>query len=122
MTTDTQRMTQDYLEPLRQMCQRRRKRKGEDQCIESEVKVPKGPDFKLFLTVKENKIALQQLIGEALLESAPAQKTVVMYRAFEDPLDVRSSDPPPPNLDDLESDHVNELFLVLCTQTYTDSL
>ena len=41
-------------------------------------------DFKVFLTVKENKIAQQ--LGEVLIEQVPTNKQIVVTCAFADPL------------------------------------
>ena len=62
-------------------------------------------DFKLFLTIKENKRQLQQLLVEGLLRSAPQNKNIVVSGAFEDPREVRSNKLHPHEIRALECDH-----------------
>ena len=83
---------------------KKQKRRTIARAISPEVKLPNGADFKAFLTLKENKIALQQLLGEYLLQNSPRNKTIVVSGAFEDPLDVRASGPLSIQLEELESD------------------
>ena len=62
-------------------------------------------EFKLFLTVKENKRQLQKLLAEGLLRSAPQNKTIIVSGAFEDPMEVRSNKLLPHEITALECDH-----------------
>ena len=48
-------------------------------------------DFKLFLTVKENKRQFQQLLADDLVRSTPQNKINIISGAFEDPMKVRSN-------------------------------
>ena len=56
-----------------------------------------------FYKIEQNKISLQQQLGEDLIKHAPADKLTV-YAAFEEPTEVRCSDPTV-NTEEKESDH-----------------
>ena len=60
---------------------------------------------KVFLGISKTKIGLQLLLGKALIQNAPHDKTIIVSGAFEDPLDVRSSSPNH-DIQALSSDHV----------------
>ena len=51
--------------------ERKQKCKPVAKIVSPEVNLPQGGDFKSFLSINDNKIALQQLLGEALIEHAP---------------------------------------------------
>ena len=83
-----------------------KKKNPVEKVLTPELQFPASEkDFKLFLTVKENKRQLQQLLAEGLLRSAPQNKTIIVSGAFEDPMDVRSSSPDS-DTTYLESNHV----------------
>ena len=73
--------------------------------ISAEVPLPQGDDFKTFLGISESKIGLELLLGKALIQNAPHDKTIIVSGAFEDPLDVRSLSPNH-DIQALSSDHV----------------
>ena len=73
--------------------------------ISAEVPLPQGDDFKTFLGISESNIGLELLLGKALIQNAPHDKTIIVSGAFEDPLDVRSLSPNH-DIQTLSSDHV----------------
>ena len=73
--------------------------------ISAEVSLSQGDGFKTFLGISESKIGLELLMGKALIQNAPHDKTIIVSGAFEDPLDVRSSSPNH-DIKALSSDHV----------------
>ena len=69
------------------------KHRAVPKVISAEVPLPQGGDFKSFLGISENKIWFQLLLGNALIQHAPHDKTNLVSGSFEDPLEVRSSSP-----------------------------
>ena len=57
-----------------------------------------------FLSINENKIGLQRLLGNALIHNAPPDKIIVVSGAFEDPMDVHCFSQNL-NLEKLKSNH-----------------
>ena len=55
--------------------------------------------------MNENKQHLQLLLGNALIENAPPDKTIVVSGAFEDPAEVRSNKLSARELEELTCDH-----------------
>ena len=51
--------------------------------ISAEVPLPQGDDFKTFLGISESKIGLELLLGKALIQNAPNDKTIIVSDAFE---------------------------------------
>ena len=89
--------------------------------ISADVPLPKGADYKAFLTLKENKTALQQFLGGKLLENAQRGKTIVVSGAFADPLEVRASGPVPPQLEKMESDHEEADTRIILSILHSDA-
>ena len=79
------------------------KLKAVHKAISEDVAFP-GDGFKDFLSVAQNKIQLQHMIGDALISHAPRNKCIVVSGAFECPTHVKCS-APNVNTDDLQSDH-----------------
>ena len=69
------------------------KHRAVPKVISDEVPLPQGDDFKSFLGISENKIGFQLLLGNALIQNAPHDKTILVSGTFEDPLEIRSSSP-----------------------------
>ena len=86
--------------------QRKIIRKQVEKIITPELDFPASEkDFKMFLTLKENKTSLQKLLGESLLKQPPTNKVVILSGLFEDPQEVRSNALPESLLRPLECDH-----------------
>ena len=81
------------------------KHRAVPKVISAEVPLPQGDDFKSFLGISENKIGFQLLLGNALIQNAPHDKTILVSGTFEDPLEVKSSSPNH-DVQALTSDHV----------------
>ena len=79
------------------------KMKAVEKVFEPETELPS--DMDAFFKIEKNKIRLQQLLGEDLIKHAPADMVITVYGAFEEPTEVRCSDPTV-DTEELESDHV----------------
>ena len=82
------------------------KKTAVERIVTPETEFPKKEeDFKLFLSLNQNKKSLQLLIGQTLLEKAPPDRTIVVSGAFEDTTEVRSNKLTPAELKELQCDH-----------------
>ena len=79
------------------------KRKAVEKIFDTDTDLP--TNMEAFLTIEENKIRLQKELSDDLIQNAPPDKIVTVYGAFEDPSEVRCSDPQV-DTEGLESDHV----------------
>ena len=61
--------------------------------VSPDLNLPQGDEFMSFLSINENKIGLQRLLGNALIHNAPPDKIILVSGAFEDPMDVCCSSP-----------------------------
>ena len=81
------------------------RQKAVHKVIGNDVAFPQGGDgFKSFLSVDQNKMQLQQMIGDALISHAPRNECIVVSGAVESPTQVKCSSLDV-NTDDLQSDH-----------------
>ena len=83
---------------------RQDKKKGVKKAISEDVVLPQNDSFKSFLSVDENKMQLQQMIGDALIFHAPKDKCIIVSGAFASCTEVKCSSPGF-NTEDLQSDH-----------------
>ena len=79
------------------------KKKAVEKVFDIETELP--TDMDAFYKIEQNKIRLQQQLGEDLIRNAPADKVVTVYATFEEPTEVRCSDPAV-NTEEKESDHI----------------
>ena len=82
------------------------KKSAVEKVLTPEIQFPANErDFSLFLSLNKNKESLQMLLGKALIDNAPPNKTIVVSGAFEDPTEVRSNKLSPREIKELECDH-----------------